>query len=153
MPRLVGPSLPGSPPTRRVRPVGDEGRVDGLERTCAAGDGVASPVKLGGLATWQARRAAAAIAGLAGADAEPPGRDEPLLEGVLMTGAEPRPLDERGAGDAGARPVLAARRQGGGALGAATTSATSASRSIPPTRRPPCRCASAPRTSDAARET
>ena len=41
---------------------GDDARVEGCERTWAAGDGVRSPLKFGGLATHQARRAVAGIA-------------------------------------------------------------------------------------------
>ncbi|HEX8103632.1 MAG TPA: FAD-dependent oxidoreductase [Solirubrobacteraceae bacterium] len=94
VPRVIGPALAGLPADDEgfVR-TGADGRVEGLERTWAAGDGTASPIKLGGLATWQAGRAAAAIAALAGAPAEAPGDDAPVLEGVLMTGVEPRPLD------------------------------------------------------------
>ena len=50
---------------------GDDGLVEGCQRTWAAGDGVVSPLKFGGLATHQARRAAAAIARLAGAETCP----------------------------------------------------------------------------------
>ena len=41
---------------------GDGGRVEGCERTWAAGDGIVSPLKLGGLAAHQARWAARDIA-------------------------------------------------------------------------------------------
>jgi sulfide:quinone oxidoreductase len=93
VPRVVGPAIDGLPADDEgFVLVDDEGRVRGVERAWAAGDGVASAIKLGGLATWQARRAATAIARLAGAQAPPPDPDEPLLEGVLMTGAAPRAL-------------------------------------------------------------
>jgi sulfide:quinone oxidoreductase len=73
--------------------------VDGCERTWAAGDGVRSPLKFGGLATHQARRAAAAIARLAGAaDVADPG--EPVLVGRLLVGERTRRLRGRGDGDA-----------------------------------------------------
>ena len=51
----------------------DDGRVRGARRTWAAGDGIASPVKFGGVATHQARIAAAGIAREAGVDAPDPG--------------------------------------------------------------------------------
>ena len=66
----------------------DRCRVQGLEHVYAAGDGVHSPVKLGGLATSQARTAARDIARRAGATVADPG-DEVVLDGVLMTGAAP----------------------------------------------------------------
>jgi sulfide:quinone oxidoreductase len=54
-----------------------------------------SPLKFGGLATHQARRAAAAIARLAGAaDAPDPG--EPVLHGRLLVGRRTRRLAARG---------------------------------------------------------
>ena len=77
----------------------DEARVEGCRRTWAAGDGVVSPVKFGGLATHQARRAAAAIARVAGADAADPG--EPVLHGRLLVGHRTRRLVGKG-GAAGA---------------------------------------------------
>jgi sulfide:quinone oxidoreductase len=101
MPRLLGPALEGLPADAEgFVPVGRDGRVDGLERTWAAGDGTVSPIKLGGVATWQAARAAAAIARLAGADVPEPSDDEAVLEGVLMTGAEPRALGGHAEGPA-----------------------------------------------------
>ena len=63
VPRLLGPCLEGLPADDEGFIVaGDDARVEGCERTWAAGDGVVSPVKFGGLATHQARRAVAAIA-------------------------------------------------------------------------------------------
>ena len=94
VPRVIGPAIAGLPADDEgFVLVGDDSLVEGLERTWAAGDGTASPVKLGGYATWQARQAASAIARLAGAHAPAPDPDERLLEGVLMTGEAPRPLD------------------------------------------------------------
>ena len=64
---------------------------------------VVSPVKLGGLATHQARRAATAIARLAGVeDAPDPG--EPVLHGRLLIG-ERRTRTLRGRGDAEGAPL------------------------------------------------
>jgi sulfide:quinone oxidoreductase len=62
-----------------------------MERIWAAGDGILSPVKFGGIATHQARRAVAAIARLAGDEGVPdPG--EPVLHGRLLTGRGMRRL-------------------------------------------------------------
>jgi sulfide:quinone oxidoreductase len=103
VPRLVGPALEGLPADEEgFILAGDDARVEGCERTWAAGDAVVSPIKFGGLATHQARRAAAAIARLAGAeDAPDPG--EPVLHGRLMTGRRMRSL--KGRGDAEGAPL------------------------------------------------
>ena len=96
VPRIVGPGFEGVPhDDEGFILAGDDARVQGCERTWAAGDGVESPVKFGGLATHQARRAAAAIARLAGVtDAPDPG--EPVLHGRLLTGHGTRRLSARG---------------------------------------------------------
>jgi sulfide:quinone oxidoreductase len=103
VPRLVGPALEGVPSDDEGFIVtDDEGRVQGAERIWAAGDGVVSPIKFGGVATHQARRAAAAIARLAGAeDAPDPG--EPVIQGRLLVGRRSRRL--QGRGDAEAAPL------------------------------------------------
>jgi sulfide:quinone oxidoreductase len=103
VPRLVGPALDGVPGDDEGFIVADdEGRVQGAERIWAAGDGVVSPIKFGGVATHQARRAAAAIARLAGAeDAPDPG--EPVIQGRLLVGRRSRRL--QGRGDAEAAPL------------------------------------------------
>ena len=68
VPRLAGPALAGlATDDEGFILTGDDGLVEGAERTWAVGDGVASPVKFGALATHQARVAAAAVARLAGA--------------------------------------------------------------------------------------
>jgi sulfide:quinone oxidoreductase len=91
VPRIVGPAIEGLPFDDEGFIVADDGaRVDGCRRTWAAGDGVVSPVKFGGLATHQARRAAAAIARLGGAEADDPG--EPVLHGRLLVGHRTRRL-------------------------------------------------------------
>jgi len=100
IPRLYGPAIDGVPADGEgfVR-AGDDARVEGCERTWAAGDGVRSPVKFGALATHQARRAVAGIAeslGIPGA--VDPG--EPVLHGRLLTGTRTRRLRGRGDGDA-----------------------------------------------------
>jgi sulfide:quinone oxidoreductase len=103
VPRLVGPALDGLPADEEGFIVtGDGGRVEGCERTWAAGDAIVSPLKFGGLATHQARQAAAEIARAAGAaDAPDPG--EPVLHGRLLVGHGTRRL--RGRGDAEGAPL------------------------------------------------
>ena len=109
VPRLVGPAIDGLPVDEEGFIVADdEARVEGCERTWAAGDGVVSPVKFGGLATHQARRAAAAIAGLAGGDLPDPG--EPVLHGRLLVGHRTRRLAPQGGGEG--RAAVVAARQG-----------------------------------------
>jgi sulfide:quinone oxidoreductase len=86
LPRAVGPSLAGlSADENGFIKVDRHGRVAGSEAVWAAGDGIAFPVKQGGLAAQQADAAAESIAALAGADIEPrPFR--PVLRGMLLTG-------------------------------------------------------------------
>jgi sulfide:quinone oxidoreductase len=103
VPRVLGPGIEGVPTDEQgfIR-AGDDARVEGCERTWAAGDGVVSPVKFGGLATHQARRAASAIARLTGVeDAPDPG--EAVLHGRLLVGHRSRRL--RGRGDAEGAPL------------------------------------------------
>jgi sulfide:quinone oxidoreductase len=104
VPRIVGPGLDGLPVDDEGFIVADDNAlVEGCERTWAAGDGVVSPVKFGGLATHQARRAVAAIARLAGVqDAPDPG--EPVLQGRLLVGGG-RTRRLRGRGDAEGAPL------------------------------------------------
>jgi sulfide:quinone oxidoreductase len=103
VPRILGPDLEGVPSDESgfIR-ADDDGLVEGCERIWAAGDGVVSPLKFGGLATHQARRAAAAIARLAGVDdVTDPG--EPVVHGQLLVGHRTRRL--RGRGDAEGAPL------------------------------------------------
>jgi sulfide:quinone oxidoreductase len=103
VPRIVGPMIAGLPADEEGFIVaGDDARVKGCERTWAAGDAVVSPIKFGGLATHQARRAAAAIARLAGVD-DAPDPGEPVIHGRLMVGRRTRRL--RGRGDAEGAPL------------------------------------------------
>lgn len=103
VPRILGPALPGLPADEEGFVLaGDDARVHGCERTWAAGDGVASPIKFGGLATHQARAAVAGIAGLAGV-ANPPEPGEPVIHGRLLVGHRMRRL--RGRGDAAGAPL------------------------------------------------
>ena len=69
-------------------PADSSGRVRGLDRVYAAGDGTAFPVKQGGLACQQADAAAASIAAAAGAEVTPR-RFRPVLRGELVTGSRP----------------------------------------------------------------
>ena len=100
MPRLLGPGIAGVPADGEGFVLtGDDARVEGCTRTWAAGDGVRSPLKFGGLATHQARRAVAGIAAALGLGHVPdPG--EPVLHGRLLTGQGARRLRGRGDGDA-----------------------------------------------------
>jgi sulfide:quinone oxidoreductase len=96
VPRLLGPAIDGLPADEEgFILAGDDARVEGCERTWAAGDAVVSPIKFGGLATHQARRAAAAIARLAGVD-DAPDPGEPVLHGRLLVGSRMRRLSGRG---------------------------------------------------------
>jgi sulfide:quinone oxidoreductase len=85
-PLLDGPRLPGVPhDAAGFIPVEEHGRVPGLDRVYAAGDGTDIAIKQGGLAAQQADAVAEAIAARAGADILPePFR--PVLRGVLLTG-------------------------------------------------------------------
>jgi sulfide:quinone oxidoreductase len=102
IPRIVGPAFDGlACDEEGFVLAGDDARVEGAERTWAAGDGVASPIKFGGLATHQARVAAAGVAQLVGAAA--PDQGEPVIHGRLLTGRRTRRL--RGRGDAEGAPL------------------------------------------------
>jgi sulfide:quinone oxidoreductase len=68
-------------------PVDEHSRVEGLENVYAAGDGIAFPVKQGGIAAQQADSAAEHIASRIGTVSDPePFR--PVLRGKLLTGDE-----------------------------------------------------------------
>ncbi len=86
LPVLRGPRLPGVPhDDEGFIPVDEHGRVLGLDRVFAAGDGTDHPIKQGGLAAQQADAAAAQLlADAAGTGEAPPFR--PVLRGRLMTG-------------------------------------------------------------------
>ena len=106
LPTLEGRRIPGVPTDHdgfiRVDP---HGRVAGLDSIYAAGDGIAFPIKQGGLATQQADAVAAAIAVTAGApiEAEP---FRPVLRGLLLTGGDDRYLRHGVAGGDG-EPAVA----------------------------------------------
>ena len=97
MPLLRGPDIAGvSSDEHGFINTGPHGLVKGCTRTWAAGDGIASPLKLGGLAAHQANRAAHDIAIAAGVDVPHlEADDELVLHGVLMTGEAPVALDDR----------------------------------------------------------
>jgi sulfide:quinone oxidoreductase len=91
-PQLVGHEIGGLPSDGGgFIPVDEYGRVRGVDRVWAAGDGTDYPVKQGGVAAQLAATAARAIAALAGvpADVRP---FSPIVEGVLMTGETARYL-------------------------------------------------------------
>jgi sulfide:quinone oxidoreductase len=68
--------------------VDEHGRVTGLDDVYAAGDVTAYPVKQGGVSVRQAQAVAECLAARAGAPLTPE-PFEPLLRGMLLTGAQP----------------------------------------------------------------
>jgi sulfide:quinone oxidoreductase len=92
LPRLEGRRIEGIPydPAGFI-PIDDHARVPGFPNVFAAGDVTAFPVKQGGIATQQADAAAEAIAADLGCDVDARPLD-PVLRGVLWTGAKPRYL-------------------------------------------------------------
>jgi sulfide:quinone oxidoreductase len=92
LPALAGPAVKGLPQDANgFIPTDRHGSVRGLSGVYAAGDGVAFPIKQGGLAAQQADAVAEAIAATLGAiDRGKP--FTPVLRGMLLTGAEPRYL-------------------------------------------------------------
>jgi sulfide:quinone oxidoreductase len=89
LPRLTAQRIAGIPagPDGFI-PTDVFGRVHGLDDVYAAGDITAFPVKQGGIAAQQADAAATAIAARAGAPVTPE-PFEPVLRGLLLTGALP----------------------------------------------------------------
>jgi len=101
LPRLEGRRVAGVPhDADGFVGVDEHCRALGVERVLAAGDVTAFPVKQGGIATQQADAAASLIAAEAGAEVDPEPFD-PVLRGVLWTGAEPRYLYGRPTGGHG----------------------------------------------------
>lgn len=98
LPLLTGPELEGAPlDDLGFLRVDDRQRVGGSDHVFAAGDGTDYPVKYGGLATHQARRALTGIAAAVGGTV-PDEPATPQLRGVLMVGRRARALadaDER----------------------------------------------------------
>jgi sulfide:quinone oxidoreductase len=101
LPRLIGRAPKGVPadPNGFIA-VDPYGKVPGLNRVWAAGDGIDFPVKFGGLAAEQADAAAEAIAALAGADVRPQAF-RPVLRGRLLTGRQSRFMRYDAAGGGG----------------------------------------------------
>lgn len=89
LPRMEGRRIGGVPhDLAGFIPVDDHGRVRGMQCVHAAGDVTSFPVKQGGIATQQADVVAEAIAAGLGCEvaADP---FDPILRGVLWTGADP----------------------------------------------------------------
>lgn len=90
LPDLKGVEIRGLPADGdgflRVTPFG---HVIGVKDVYAAGDGIAFPIKQGGVACQQADVVAEAIAHRAGAHVTPSGY-RPVLRGTLLTGSKPR---------------------------------------------------------------
>jgi sulfide:quinone oxidoreductase len=90
LPELHGRAIPGLPSDRDgFIPVDEHCKVRGAERVYAAGDATDFPVKFGGIAAQQADTAATAIAAIASAPVQPE-PFEPIVQGMLLTGGEPR---------------------------------------------------------------
>ena len=92
LPRLAGPAITGLPADADgFLPVTSRCEVTGIERVYAAGDATDFPVKYGAIAAQQADAAAASIAALAGAPAEPTPFDG-VVHGALVSGRKHRRL-------------------------------------------------------------
>jgi sulfide:quinone oxidoreductase len=106
LPRLEGRRIDGLPADAGgFLQIDEHCGLIGAERVFAAGDVTAFPVKQGGIATQEADAAAEAIAAAAGCELEPAPFD-PVLRGVLWTGAEPRYLYGRLTGGHGESSAL-----------------------------------------------
>lgn len=92
LPRIEGRHIEGLPydPAGFI-PVDDHSRIAGVANAFAIGDVTNFPVKQGGIATQQADVAVEAIAAELGCDVEAKPLD-PVLRGILWTGAKPRYL-------------------------------------------------------------
>lgn len=101
LPRAVARGIGGLPVNDRGFILTDaHGRVRDTPGVWAAGDGIAFPIKQGGLAAQQADAAAESIAAMAGADVDPQ-PFHPVLRGVLLTGRGSQWIRrDVGAGDA-----------------------------------------------------
>ena len=116
LPRLRGPEIAGLPhDDDDFVPVDRFGRVTGIDDVWAVGDMTARSLKQGGLATQQADVAASDIAARFGAsiDVEP---YRPVLEGLLLTGAEPEHLrrSSRSESRAASQPLVSPAQKIGG---------------------------------------
>jgi len=108
LPQLEGPAVDGLPaaPDGFI-PIDVHCQVRDTERVYAAGDATDFAIKYGGIAAQQADTAAQAIAALAGA-AVTPEPFEPVIHGVLLTGAAPRYLNAQITGGHGISSELTA---------------------------------------------
>jgi sulfide:quinone oxidoreductase len=101
LPRLLGRPPAGVPADATgFLAVDAHGKVHGRHHVWAAGDGIAFPVKFGGLAAEQADAAAESIAASAGA-AVVPHPFRPVLRGQLLTGTSARFLRHAAGGGGG----------------------------------------------------
>lgn len=92
LPRLEGRRIAGLPyDASGFIPVDDHSRIPGCAGAFAVGDVTTFPVKQGGIATQQADVAAETIAAELGCEVEANPLD-PVLRGILWTGAKPRYL-------------------------------------------------------------
>jgi sulfide:quinone oxidoreductase len=109
LPRMEGRRVPGIPfDEDGFIPVDDHGKVIGAQGAYAAGDVTSFPVKQGGIASQQADAVAEAIAAELGCEVDPEPFD-PILRGVLWTGAEPRYLYGRLSGGRGETSAMTDR--------------------------------------------
>lgn len=112
LPRLEGRRIGGVPHDGEgFVEIDERCRVVGLDRVYAIGDVTSFPIKQGDVATQQADAVAETIAAAAGADLDPKPFD-PILRGVLWTGAGPRYLYGRPTGDLGDASGFSERPQG-----------------------------------------
>jgi sulfide:quinone oxidoreductase len=101
LPELYGPAVRGlAAGEHGFIPVDGHSQVRGVERVYAAGDATDFALKYGGIAAQQADAAAEAIAALAGLPVEP-APFQPVIHGILLTGAAPRYLSARFTGGRG----------------------------------------------------
>lgn len=92
LPRLEGRRIAGLPyDASGFIPVDDHSCIPGIPHAFAVGDVTTFPVKQGGIATQQADVAAETIAAELGCEVEAAPLD-PVLRGILWTGAKPRYL-------------------------------------------------------------
>jgi sulfide:quinone oxidoreductase len=95
LPALEVPTIDGLPQgPGGFLPIDAHGRVEGAADVYAAGDVTAFPVKQGGVSVRQAQAVAECLAARAGVPIAPE-PFEPLLRGVLLTGAKPSYLQSR----------------------------------------------------------
>jgi sulfide:quinone oxidoreductase len=92
LPALEPPAIEGLP--SGFLPIDAHGRVEATPDVYAAGDVTAYPVKQGGVSVRQAQAVAECLAARAGAPVSPE-PFEPLLRGMLLTGAAPGYIESR----------------------------------------------------------